>query len=247
MIIPIYKAVGQHSHQLAKKVGELYKTKATHTGTLDPMAEGVLIVLTSEHRFKKQLYANTDKVYHVEILEGIATDTDDILGKITKKSSVASKISAIEKYFSSCIGQHQQVIHPFSAKRVNGQSFFDLAKSGKKTPNDTEDITIHTIKKISTQQYSFQEIQKKIKKKVFGVTGDFRQKEILKKWQLFFQKQPTGQNFVSHTFEINCSKRTYIRSLVKEVAEHIDQPLMISQLIRTRNGQYGIADCVCLV
>ena len=68
MILPIYQHQGSSSHMLARQVGQQYGEKATHTGTLDPMAEGVLIVLTGQDRFNKSKYTDWQKVYKIEEL-----------------------------------------------------------------------------------------------------------------------------------------------------------------------------------
>jgi tRNA pseudouridine55 synthase len=125
MLIPVYKPLGSSSHQLAKKVGETYGEKATHTGTLDPMAEGVLVVLTGEDRFKKTEYSHWQKTYQFKVLVGFETDTHDLLGLIKNIDHKKINQPVFEKNLKSFIGRQQQLVPKFSAQRINGQSGFD--------------------------------------------------------------------------------------------------------------------------
>lgn len=84
MIIPVYQPLGSSTHVLAQKVGKIYNSKATHTGTLDPMADGVILVLTGKDRFDKQIHTDAQKTYHFSILWGVQTDSLDLLGLIKK-------------------------------------------------------------------------------------------------------------------------------------------------------------------
>lgn len=157
MIIPTYQPLGNSTHLLAQKIGKIHDTKATHTGTLDPMAEGVVIVLTNQDRFQKQTYTTWKKTYRFQILWGVSTDSHDLLGMpknshfinenktnenqpspIKKNatintrfhSKILKKIAEIQPFF---VGKQTQQIPTFSAKRRNGKSLFDVGKDLSKS------------------------------------------------------------------------------------------------------------------
>ncbi len=82
MIFSLWKPIGRSTHLFVKSYGDRIGERITHTGSLDPMAEGVVVVLTGEDRFLKEKYSNSDKEYEFEILIGVSTDSHDLLGLI---------------------------------------------------------------------------------------------------------------------------------------------------------------------
>lgn len=305
MILPIYQPVGQSSHLLAQKAGLLYHQKATHTGTLDPMATGVLLVLTGKDRFRKKEYSAYRKTYEFEILLGVRTDSDDILGVIEDvvgdvvddetgnvATSVAEDVArgvvggvtkvktndqtaptptsaekpivppnpkTITELLKTLEGKSTQKIHDFSAKRHNGNSYFDLAKAGTKPPNYSQAIEIFRIDFLSQKTILKTSLEKYIVEKLNKVRGDFRQEEIVMRWQDFFQKTKIDK-FPILRFCAEVSKRTYIRSLVRDLGKLLNAqaslattsstkylPITTLSITRVANGPYQIKDCVCLI
>lgn len=247
MIIPVFKPLGASTHQLAKKIGELYQTKATHTGTLDPMAEGVVIVLCDQDRFQKEAYSNFKKTYEVKLLLGVSTDSDDLLGLITTRgfSDAPVRESLIDES-NKIVGNHTQIIHPFSAKRTQGVSFFDVSKKGMSPPAITEPVELFSIDVLDQEQCAAEVFTKIVRDKISRVEGEFRQIEVLKGWETLLSEEKNTQLTIIR-IKIVCSKRTYIRSLVRYLSTKIGHPLTVVELVRTRNGPYSIADCMCLI
>ncbi|MCD8507164.1 hypothetical protein LRY58_02585 [Candidatus Woesebacteria bacterium] len=141
MIIPVYQPLGSSSHRLAADIGAQRQEKATHTGTLDPMAEGVLVVLTGEDRFQKSVYSKWPKVYEFSILWGLTTDTDDSLGLLTASPASWHKLpptnhlaKQLQTLLPKFLGEQEQQVHAFSARRWQGQSSFDFARRGEPIP-----------------------------------------------------------------------------------------------------------------
>lgn len=247
MIIPIYQTQGQSSHLLAQAIGKKYHTKATHTGTLDPMAEGVLIVLTDQDRFNKSKYADWKKTYQFEILFGFSTDSHDLLGITTDQKNInlpdeksAEQLKVILPHF---MGKQRQLIPTFSAKRVNGKSGFDIGKKGDQL-NHEQRIEIFNIHFNQLNRLSGIELLTQIKEKIKKVKGDFRQQDILDNWQttLTTEKFKT-QKFVIAQLTAQTSKRTYIRGLVRDISQKMELPATTFSIIRTQNGPYTIKDC----
>jgi len=263
MLLPVFQPLGSSTHLLAQEVGERHQTKATHTGTLDPMAEGVIVVLTGKDRFKKQELAGWKKTYQFQILWGVSTDTHDLLGLIidssTAKIHQENLDTKIDQLLPQFVGTQTQLIPAFSAKRTDGQSYFDLAKQNVKTVNQansqstkltyTQEITIHSIEHLETQEIPAQNIVNQLNKVIPKLTNDFRQEEILQKWHTWIQNQPNQKNtpLLLTTLTATASKRAYIRGLVRDLSSKMGIPATTFYILRTANGPHQIQDCVCLV
>lgn len=246
MITPLFKPLGASTHLLAKKWGALHQVKATHTGTLDPMAEGVVIVLSDQDRFDKQKYSDFKKTYVVKLLQGVATDSEDLLGLITNVHFSDSDIRPqLAEVADQMVGTHTQIVHPFSSKRIDGDSFFNLSKKGVQPPMIAEQVELFSVKVLNREVTSSDQYCRTIIKRINSVQGDFRQKQIVEGWEQLFANHSQQLSLIS--LRIVCSKRTYVRSLVRYLSEKIGHPLTVSELIRTHNGPYSIADCICLI
>lgn len=266
MIIPVHKPLGSSSHLLAKQIGKNHQEKATHTGTLDPMADGVLVVLTGEDRFKKAEYSNWKKTYQFQILVGIKTDSGDLLGLIEKNNTAIQKREGklektleeikidleknIEKILPQFIGKQTQTAPAFSAQRIAGKSGFDLAKQGKEFELQKNKIEIFSLKIIPSKNtsqkiktISSKELLEYIQQTIPLVRGDFRQKEIITQWENLLENNKLQNNFLIITLEAVTTKRTYIRSLIQEISQNINLPMTAFSITRTKNGPFSIEDC----
>lgn len=236
MIIPIYQPLGSSTHLLAQKVGKMYKTKATHTGTLDPMAEGVVIVLTDEDRFLKSILSDWQKKYEFQILWGVSTDTHDLLGLIEDTTPTAQpnfkNLKEIQAHF---VGEQRQEIPTFSAKRSQDTQY--------------SNITIFDLKHNDTQLIPAHSIIDQLNQVIPKLTHDFRQEAILKKWQRWFKTLPdrdrTSLLVTTHT--ATTSKRAYVRGLVRDLSKKMSIPATTFHINRIANGPHTAADCICLV
>jgi tRNA pseudouridine(55) synthase len=263
MIKPVYQQQGVSSHMLARDFGKSRHEKATHTGTLDPMAEGVLIILSGDDRYKKQDLGDVQKTYQFEILWGIKTDSQDLLGLITEdKVSESDKtgidvfskkekksIEFLDNYLSKYVGKINQRLPRFSAKRVKGKSAFDLAKSGEEMEDFFRAVEIFEAKVISLETLSKEDLKDTIIKKINNVEGDFRQEEVLSGWEEFFaklDKNDGDSDFYISKCEVTASRRTYIRALVRDLSEDLSIPATTFSIVRTKNGEYGVEDCTDL-
>jgi len=245
MILPVFKPVGDSTHQLAVKAKKIFFEKATHTGTLDPIASGVVTVLIGDDRLLKAKLSSVEKTYCCTVLLGISTDTHDILGLIDEKKIISeSDVKVWIESAKEIIGSHKQRIPDFSAKRWNGKSFFDAARKREELPRIAEKITVHHVSVGEVENVRFGQLVSQICQTIDAVVGDFRQEEILKQWKVFAQHQETA---CTVQLEITCSKRTYIRGLVRDISQQSGVPACILSLTRTQNGLYGIADCICLL
>ena len=246
MIVPLYKPLGRSTHQLAHQAGQMFQEKATHTGTLDPMAEGVVVALTGDDRFKKTQLAEWQKVYQFQIIGGFETDSHDLLGLVTKsrKENKENVVNSLTTKLSDFIGTYKQVTPSFSAKRINGTSFFEKAKRGLDTPAITQEVSIYSLGVNSAIYIRGLDLLLEIEKRIGLVDGNFRQPEILNRWQSVIKSDDT---FPLVTLTATTSKRTYIRGLIRDLGLTTDLSLTAFSITRTQNGPYRIQDCQCLL
>ncbi len=149
-IINIYKESGYTSHDVVAKLrGILHTKKIGHTGTLDPMAEGVLPVCVGAATKLCEMLSDHDKVYEAGMILGKTYDTLDITGVIQEESVVMSTESDIRKAVSGFVGGYEQTPPMYSAKKVGGKKLYDLARSGRTVERKPVFVKIHSIDVLS--------------------------------------------------------------------------------------------------
>ena len=149
-IINVYKEHGVTSfHVVAQLRSMLRVRKAGHTGTLDPIAEGVLPVCLGCATKFADLLISTDKQYVARFRLGAIYDTYDITGSIVKVSDFQPRECAVRAALSSFEGEPMLTVPAFSAKKINGLRAYDLARKGEITDVGTAPMAIHKIELIS--------------------------------------------------------------------------------------------------
>ena len=170
-IIIINKPKGCTSHDIVYKIKKLLNEKVGHTGTLDPMAEGVLPILIGKGTLLSKYLINHDKKYIVELQLGTKTDTADSEGKIIEEQPVDKEILSkenIKLILKTFIGKQEQVPPIYSAIKVNGKKLYEYARKGQQVELKPRKIEIYDIKLID---YSVEE--KLIKFEVFCGKGTY--------------------------------------------------------------------------
>ncbi len=257
MIIPVWKKVGESTHLLAQEIGKLIAKntgnpehlKATHTGTLDPMAEGVVVILTGGDRLKKSEYGDDLKTYEFEIIFGCSTDSHDLLGltqEVATEQLDTEKISQlISKELPHFLGKQKQVQPTFSAQRVNGKSGFDLAKKNQTFKQSNNDIEIHSITIREKSEINLDTLEKSLIEKINFVDSNFRQAEIIAQWEKTIEQ--LKKNSISKLpilkLEATVSKRTYIRAITRDLAQKVGVPATTFSIIRTKNAGFDKKSC----
>ena len=132
---------------LKKQAGQ--KIKIGHTGTLDPKATGLLVLLTGSYCKKAQEFSKLDKTYEAEIKLGYTSTTGDSEGELKGVSSHKPDIKEVEEAITGFIGKGQQVPPVYSAIKVDGKRAYKLAREGKKVEIEPRNITIYDIDRIS--------------------------------------------------------------------------------------------------
>jgi len=271
--VPIYKPVGltpyQSVLQYKKQFPEYADMTISYAGRLDPMAEGLLLLLVGDENKKRNEYEKLRKTYEFTILLGIETDTYDILGivknpkheaQMPKQALNASDFDIrISNLLSSFIGKQIQSYPPYSSKAVKGKSLYWWARENRldeiKIPS--HEIEIYDLQLMSTEEIrisrldrdpewqrpSGQDLRFKIQENIKKVNGNFRQEEILKAWEDFFIKKKHTEFPIFHC-KITCSSGTYIRGIVHEIGQKLDSGAIALSIKRTKVGEYNISSII---
>ena len=145
-VILINKHKGVTSHDIVFKIRKLFMTKKVgHTGTLDPLATGVLPVLIGRSAKAAEYLLSENKKYIAEIKLGITTDTEDVTGNILTKTDTLPDKNA---FFDACKhfeGEIMQVPPMYSALKVDGKKLVDLARQGIEIERQARKITVFSI------------------------------------------------------------------------------------------------------
>lgn len=148
-IIVINKHKGCTSHDIVYKVKKICNEKVGHTGTLDPMATGVLPLLIGKGTLCSKYLINHDKIYRATIQLGIETDTLDAEGTVIDANEVSSEILKEEyiiNVLNTFLGKQEQVPPMYSAIKVNGKKLYQYAREGKSIEVQPRNIEIYNIK-----------------------------------------------------------------------------------------------------
>lgn len=151
-IIIINKTKGCTSHDIVYKIKKIFNEKTGHTGTLDPMAEGVLPILIGKGTLVSKYLINHDKKYIVKLQLGIKTDTADSEGKVIEEQDVNVELLNEEKIVSilkKFIGKQEQIPPIYSAIKVNGKKLYEYARKGQQVELKPRAIEIYDIKLIN--------------------------------------------------------------------------------------------------
>jgi tRNA pseudouridine55 synthase len=156
----LFKEKGISSNQLVQKVKKLLSLKKVgHLGTLDPMAEGLLILALNRATRFSSFFLNSDKTYQANVKFGSKMDTDDALGKIIYSSDQIPVESEIDSALKSFIGISKQEAPYFSALKHKGKPLYKYAREGKYISKPPREINIFSIKNI---KHTFMECSFKI-------------------------------------------------------------------------------------
>ena len=158
-IILINKEKEYTSHDVVYKIKKLLNEKVGHTGTLDPMATGVLPLLVGKGTLCSKYLINHDKIYKVKLELGKKTATADIEGEIIEEKEVSKDTfekDNIEKTFETFIGKQQQIPPIYSAIKVNGKKLYEYARKGQEVKIEPRDIEIYYIKLLNIDEENLQ-------------------------------------------------------------------------------------------
>ncbi len=195
---------------------KLTNKKVGHGGTLDPLAQGLLIIGIGEGtkeltRFLKE----SKKTYLAEIVLGAVSDTYDAEGKIIETGKRVPEFLEIEKVLKSFIGEIEQVPPPYSAIKIKGKRASDLVREGKKVKLKPRKVKIYDIKILEMR---------------IGTNNDNSRNNL--------------QNFATIKIETEVSSGTYIRSLAHDLGQKLGCGAYLNNLIRTKINEYSLEEAL---
>lgn len=249
-ILPVYKPVGLTPLQLIQKVRsekpEFESVTIAYAGRLDPMAEGIMLLMVGEATKERGKYLSLDKTYQFVALLGIETDTYDSLGLLqAEKTNVLPNDvnNIVNTFVKSKVGLQKQTYPPFSSKTVDGKPLFMWAKEKKLSEISlpTHEVSIYSLTLLKMETITKDILKKQIATNLSLITGDFRQEEIKTAWEVFFQNT-TEESFTLLSFEMHCSSGTYVRQLVHELGIALGCGAVTLGITRTKIGEFEIKD-----
>mgnify|MGYP000402766077 FL=1 len=185
---------------IAKLRGILGIRKLGHSGTLDPMATGVLPVFCGGASKAVDLQLDHTKAYRATLKLGARTDTGDVTGTVLETAPVTAGEKELLEVLPRFVGPRMQTPPMYSAVKINGQPLYKLARQGMEVERKARPIEILSIQ---------------------------------------YEGSPAENEY---TLTVKCSKGTYIRVLLEEIAEAMGQKGTMSALRRVAAGVYTEAD-----
>lgn len=248
-IIPVWQGIGYSTHALTKSIGAIIGKVTTHTGTLDPLASGVVVILAGDQRFNKINMAGFPKTYEFKIAFGIKTDSYDGMGKILcfKPLQPISE-EQIREVVANFKGPYVQEVPLYSAIKLNGKRLFDYPKIG--VPVEALPKKRGEIHEISVDGVELKELKKVCEEVLANIGqvkhGKFRQVELLAEWESFLSQNKPLEKTKLQVVKIRTtiSRGMYIRSLSQDISQKLGAVGFTLSLTRVQNGPYLKENCV---
>ena len=156
-IVIINKGEGITSQGVVKRVSKLFaEKKAGHTGTLDPLATGVLPVLIGRAVKASEYMLTSDKYYRATLRLGLTTDTEDITGAVLSECENIPKEAEVIRVINTFLGEIYQVPPMYSALKVGGKKLCDLAREGVVIEREARPVKVFSIEatRVSDTDYT---------------------------------------------------------------------------------------------
>ncbi len=203
--IVLDKPYDMSSNDALQKVKRLMNAKkAGHTGSLDPLATGILPLCLGEATKLSQFLLDADKAYEVVAQLGVQTTTGDQEGEVIKQMDIpADWLAKLPAVLTQFMGKTQQIPSMFSAIKYQGKPLYEYARKGIEVPREPRDINLYELEIISNTEDTV-------------------------------------------TLHMRCSKGTYVRTLVEDIAIALGTCGVVKDLKRTQAGPYTQADMVTL-
>ncbi len=249
-VLNLYKELGETPlaclERFRKNHPEYQALKMTYAGRLDPLAEGVLIVLVDDEITARESYFTLPKEYSVEILIGISSDSYDVLGIPTLAPHIPD-VSILKEQVVAAVDAWkvltEQTYPPYSSKTVDGVQLHAWARSGRIAEIEipTREIVITDARVMGFGSISAAALKKKVLERITLVKGDFRQNEISAAWSDLFLANPLI-SFPVISVDVVCGGGVYMRTLAHELGKTLGCGALALSIRRNRVGEHAIRD-----
>lgn len=242
-ILNIYKPQGVTPlvalERLRKVRPDLQDEVMTYAGRLDPLAEGVLLVLAGDSRMDLQDHLKLDKEYEGSILFGVTTDTYDVLG-IPQDIIDDMREDEVRESILGMKGRISLPFPPFSSYKVNGKPLLQWTLEGRLSEIEipVKEREVYDIEVLKVSDMESRDLLGLIMDSVSKVEGTFRQDEISEAWRRSLSESDRVWKVAD--IRVSCSSGTYIRSLANELGG------CLLRLKRTKVGDHSCEDSVRL-
>ena len=214
------------------------QSKYSYAGRLDPMAEGLLLILADATQAERENMLQVRKVYEAEILFGLKTDTADLLGMPEQRKPAPFTKMRVQDAVKKLVPSVNLPIPVFSSVQVSGKSGFVHARAGRSVVMPYRNMEVFRVENISHTQVYQRSVLKRIIGRVSKVQGDFRQEMILRAWSKMLIQPNTKYTVVR--FRIHCGSGTYIRSIAEYLGNRLNSPALVYGLKRTAVGKHKL-------
>jgi len=242
MILNFYKPLGWTPLQVIeaykKHHPELENEKMTYAGRLDPMAEGVLVVLTGSDVYQKDEYLGREKKYQAKILLGFETDTQDALGLVTSVGGLLPDAD-VKGEMERIKGWNTLLVPGYSSIVVQGKPLVLWAREGKLSRIDIprKEMIIHEVEVSNESTASSKQIKEMIFNGIDNVNGDFRQEVIKQRWREVLPDSSLEMRVIDVNLRV--SSGTYIRSIASELGKRLGCGAILLHLKRSNVGEFA--------
>lgn len=166
-IILVNKEKGMTSRDVVNRICKIFNTKKVgHTGTLDPLATGVLAVAINKGLKIVDEITSYDKEYEAEILLGTSTDTLDITGNVLEERKVDIRAEEIDRVLNSFIGNYHMLVPKYSSIKVNGKKLYEYARNNEDVEIPFRDVKVFELSRISDLEKQDNKVSFKIRCRV---------------------------------------------------------------------------------
>ena len=217
-ILIIDKPAGITSHDVVSRVRRILKTKRVgHTGTLDPFATGVMVILVGQATRLAQFLDKDEKEYEALVRFGFETETGDRTGK-RRDAETAGRGDAmtrreVEDVLAGFRGEIEQTPPMYSAKKIDGKKLYEHARKGETVERKAVAVNIYELELISEPH---------------AAAGGLTPGEV------------------DTSIRVVCSAGTYIRTLAEDIGRKIGTGAHLAELRRTRAGKFTISQSLTL-
>ncbi|HLL99919.1 MAG TPA: tRNA pseudouridine(55) synthase TruB, partial [Pyrinomonadaceae bacterium] len=228
-ILIIDKPAGITSHDVVARCRRILKTKRVgHTGTLDPFATGVVVILVGRATRLAQFLDKDRKEYEAVVRLGFETETGDGTGELRITNYELREVSdeEFENVLKDFRGEIEQTPPMYSAKKVAGKKLYELARKGVEIERKAVKITIYELELMKSGQRS-------------AVSGqpENQDRNLRPESEISNFKFQTEDR----TIRVSCSAGTYIRTLAEDIGRRLETGAHLAELRRTRAGKFDLS------
>ena len=236
------KPIGITSFDVVAKARKILNTRRIgHTGTLDPLATGVLVLTVDDSTKLVQFLETDSKSYLAFVSFGAGTPTLDAEGPINETAQTNLTLDQIKAALEPFRGFQMQLPPSYSAIHVNGERAYDLARKGQEVKLNPRAVTIHRLE-APLMLSSLAEFARLEYRPALDDTGDW---VASPNGYAFTFPAPLG-DFQTVMLNVSVSSGTYIRSLARDLGVALGVPAHLSGLVRTRVGKFKLTDATPL-